>query len=176
MLRSYLRLVLFTAGLLFGVQIPGFVSDYGKRVEAHLLESQQAIRGYTATAQQFFKGDVQALVQHYRESDDPVFRSDADTISTLLGRSQALQREWLAMQGPWYARTLHVAVAADADIRRETWNGYTWQVLLAPEVIAWGIVCALLLALLIESFFLTLGWVVNGGRRKAGPKPERDWR
>ena len=47
---------------------------------------------------------MQALVQHYRESDDPVFRSDADTISNLLGRSRALQREWLAMQGPWYAK------------------------------------------------------------------------
>lgn len=174
MLRSYLRLVLFTAGLLFGVQIPGFISDYGKRVEAHLLEAQQSVRGYNATAQQFFKGDVQALIQHYRNSDDPVFRSDADTINTLLTRTQALQREWLAMQGPWYARAIHVAVAADADIRSETWNGYTWQVLLAPDVIAWGIICALLLALLIESFFLMINWVATGGRRKH--RLERDWR
>ncbi|MCD5970183.1 MULTISPECIES: DUF2937 family protein [Pseudomonas] len=174
MLRSYLRLVLFTAGLLFGVQIPGFISDYGKRVEAHLLEAQQSVRGYNATAQQFFKGDVQALIQHYRNSEDPVFRSDADTINTLLTRTQVLEREWLAMQGPWYARAIHVAVAADADIRSETWNGYTWQVLLAPDVIAWGIVSALLLAFLIESFFLMINWVVNGGRRKH--RPERDWR
>ena len=174
MLRSYLRLVLFTAGLLFGVQVPGFIADYSKRVEAHLIEAQQSIKGYNATAQQFFKGDVQALIQHYRESEDPVFRSDADSINTLLTRAQVLQREWLAMQGPWYNRALHVAIAADSDIRKETWNGYTWQVLLAPEVIAWGIVCALLLALLVESFFLMIGWVVNGGRRK--PKLERDWR
>ncbi|MCQ3002681.1 DUF2937 family protein [Pseudomonas syringae] len=174
MLRSYLRLVLFTSGLLFGVQIPGFISDYGKRVEAHLLEAQQSVRGYNATAQQFFKGDVQALIQHYRNSEDPVFRSDADTINTLLTRTQVLEREWLAMQGPWYARAIHVAVAADADIRSETWNGYTWQVLLAPDVIAWGIVSALLLAFLIESFFLMINWVVNGGRRKH--RPERDWR
>lgn len=41
MLRSYLRLVLFTAGLLIGVQIPGFISDYSKRVEAHLIEAQK---------------------------------------------------------------------------------------------------------------------------------------
>ncbi|MCQ2997555.1 DUF2937 family protein [Pseudomonas syringae] len=174
MLRSYLRLVLFTSGLLFGVQIPGFISDYGKRVEAHLLEAQQSVRGYNATAQQFFKGDVQALIQHYRNSEDPVFRSDADTINTLLTRTQVLEREWLAMQGPWYARAIHVAVAANADIRSETWNGYTWQVLLAPDVIAWGIVSALLLAFLIESFFLMINWVVNGGRRKH--RPERDWR
>lgn len=174
MLRSYLRLVLFTAGLLVGVQIPGFVSDYHKRVEAHLIEAQQSVKGYNATAAQFFKGDLQALVQHYRNSEDPVFRSDADSINALLTRTQVLEREWLAMQGPWYVKALHVAVAADADIRRETWNGYTWQVLLAPDVIAWGIISALVLALLIESLGLLLGWVVNGGRRK--PQLERNWR
>ncbi|AHF68791.1 MULTISPECIES: DUF2937 family protein [Pseudomonas] len=174
MLRSYLRLVLFTTGLLVGVQVPGFISDYSKRVEAHLIEAQQAIKGYNATAQQFFKGDIQALIQHYRNSEDPVFRSDADNISTLLTRTHVLERQWLGLQGAWYSRAWYVATSADADIRRETFNGYTWQVLLAPEVIAWGIISALLLALLIESFFLLLGWVVTGGRRK--PKMNREWR
>ena len=174
MLRSYLRLVLFTAGLLLGVQVPGFISDYSKRVEAHLIEAQQAIKGFNLTAQQFFKGDIQALIQHYRNSEDPVFRQDANNIETLLTRTHVLERQWLGLQGPWYARAWRVATAADPDIRRETYEGYTWQVLLAPEVIAWGIVCALLLALLIETLFLTLAWVVNGGRRK--PQLERDWR
>lgn len=162
MLRSYLRLVLFTAGLLIGVQIPGFISDYSKRVEAHLLEAQQGIRGYSETAQRFFNGDVQALIQHYRSSDDPVFRSDANNISNLLTRAQTLDREWLALQGPWYARAWHVLTAADADIRLETWNGYTWQVLLSPQVIGWGLVCALLFSLVIESLVLLIDWVFVG--------------
>ncbi len=35
MFRSYLRLVLFTLGLLLGVQVPGFIDDYaGVRVSA----------------------------------------------------------------------------------------------------------------------------------------------
>jgi len=173
MLRSYLRLVLFSAGLLFGVQIPGFISDYSKRVEAHLIEAQQGLKGYNDTAQRFFQGDLKALVQHYRDSNDPVFRSDADSVNNLLTRSQMLDREWLALQGPWYAKAWHVATAADADIRRETFNSYTWQVLLAPEVIAWGIVCALVLALVIESFLLLIGWVINGGRRKPVLNRER---
>ncbi|MDY7561212.1 DUF2937 family protein [Pseudomonas sp. 10B1] len=173
MLRSYLRLVLFTAGLLMGVQIPGFISDYTKRVEAHLIEAQQGLKGYTDTAQHFFNGDLQALVAHYRASDDPVFRSDADSLNQLLMRNQALDQEWQAMQAPWYARAWHVATSANPDIRRETFKAYTYQVLLVPEVIAWGIVCALLLALVVESFFLLIGWVIFGGRRKT-PVLERD--
>ncbi|WP_346829515.1 DUF2937 family protein [Pseudomonas abietaniphila] len=174
MLRSYLRLVLFTAGLLIGVQIPGFISDYTKRVEAHLIEAQKSLGGYNDTAQRFFKGDVQALIQHYRSSDDPVFRTDADNINNLLTRTQTLDREWLALQGPWYMRAYHVLTAADPDIRKETWNGYSWQVLLSPEVIGWGLVCALLFSLVIESFVLLIDWVFVG-RHHVRPI-NRDWR
>jgi len=173
MLRSYLRLVLFTAGLLIGVQIPGFISDYSKRVEAHLIEAQKSLGGYNDTAQRFFKGDVQALIQHYRSSDDPVFRTDADNINKLLTRTQTLDREWLALQGPWYMRAYHVLTAADPDIRKETWNGYSWQVLLSPEVIGWGLVCALLFSLVIESFVLFIDWVFVG--RHHVRKVNRDW-
>ena len=173
MLRSYLRLVLFTAGLLIGVQIPGFISDYTKRVEAHLIEAQKSLGGYNDTAQRFFKGDVQALIQHYRSSDDPVFRTDADNINNLLTRTQTLDREWLALQGPWYMRAYHVLTAADPDIRKETWNGYSWQVLLSPEVIGWGLVCALLFSLVIESLVLFIDWVFVG--RHHVRKVNRDW-
>ena len=174
MLRSYLRLVLFTAGLLIGVQIPGFISDYTKRVEAHMLEAQQSLRGYNETALRFFNGDVQALIQHYRTSDDPVFRTDADNISNLLTRNQTLDREWLALQGPWYSRAWHVLTAADTAIRNETWNGYTWQVLLSPEVIGWGLLCALLFSLVIESIVVFIDWVFVG-RHHVRPVG-RDWR
>ncbi|MCF8973684.1 DUF2937 family protein, partial [Pseudomonas edaphica] len=138
MLLSYLRLVLFAIGLLVGVQVPGFINDYAKRVEAHLIEAQTGLRGFDATAQQFFNGDLQALVAHYRASDDPVFRSDANSLGTLLDRQVALDKQFQAMQGPWYIRVLQVAVAADPDIRLETWNGYSYQILLTPEAMGWG--------------------------------------
>ena len=96
MLLSYLRLVLFAAGLLIGVQVPGFISDYAKRVEAHLIESQHSLQGFQGTAQQFFKGDMNALVAHYRASDDPVFRSDAESLSGLLSRQLALDKQYQA--------------------------------------------------------------------------------
>ena len=80
MLRSYLRLMLFTCGLLLGVQVPGLINDYSQRVQAHLLESREGLKGFQQTAQRFFNGDLDALVRHYRASDDPVFNSDANSI------------------------------------------------------------------------------------------------
>ena len=174
MLLSYLRLVLFAAGLLIGVQVPGFINDYAKRVEAHLIEAQQAMKGFKATAQQFFNGDVQALIQHYRNSQDPVFRSDADSVNNLITRAQILDREWQALQGPWYAKAWHVFTAANPEIRMETWNGYSWQVLLTPEVIGWGLMGALLLSLVIESIVVFIDWLAVGRRHKRAVNP--DWR
>ena len=111
MLLSYLRLVLFAAGLLVGVQVPGFINDYAKRVEAHLIEAQAGLSGFQNTANQFFKGDMQALVAHYRASEDPIFRSDADSLGNLLTRQVALDKQFQAMQGPWYIRFLQVVVS-----------------------------------------------------------------
>ncbi|KIK86165.1 DUF2937 family protein [Pseudomonas koreensis] len=174
MLLSYLRLVLFAAGLLIGVQVPGFINDYAKRVEAHLIEAQTALRGFQGTAEQFFKGDLQALVAHYRASDDPVFRSDADSLSTLLIRQTALDKQFQAMQGPWYIRFLQVVLAADPDIRKETWNGYSYQILLTPEAMIWGMSGALLLSFGIECLIRLIDWVVLGGRRLRQSRPIED--
>ncbi|EJZ57062.1 MULTISPECIES: DUF2937 family protein [Pseudomonas] len=174
MLLSYLRLVLFAAGLLIGVQVPGFINDYAKRVEAHLIEAQTGLRGFQGTAEQFFKGDLQALVAHYRASDDPVFRSDADSLSTLLDRQLALDKQFQAMQGPWYIRFLQVVLAADPDIRKETWNGYSYQILLTPEAMIWGMSGALLLSFGIECLIRLIDWVVLGGRRLRQSRPIED--
>lgn len=174
MLLSYLRLVLFAAGLLIGVQVPGFINDYAKRVEAHLIEAQTGLRGFQGTSEQFFKGDIQALVAHYRASEDPVFRSDADSLSTLLNRQIALDKQFQAMQGPWYIRFLQVVLAADPDIRKETWNGYSYQILLTPEAMIWGMSGALLLSFGIECLFRLIDWVVLGGRRLRQSRPIED--
>ena len=174
MLLSYLRLVLFAAGLLIGVQVPGFINDYAKRVEAHLIEAQTGLRGFQGTAEQFFKGDIQALVAHYRASEDPVFRSDADSLSTLLNRQIALDKQFQAMQGPWYIRFLQVVLAADPDIRKETWNGYSYQILLTPEAMIWGMSGALLLSFGIECLFRLIDWVVLGGKRLRQSRPIED--
>mgnify|MGYP006213999759 CR=1 FL=1 len=43
MLLSYLRLVLFAAGLLIGVQVPGFINDYAKRNQILTLDDRTEV-------------------------------------------------------------------------------------------------------------------------------------
>ena len=134
MLRSYIRLLLFTLALLVGVQIPGFMLDYEQRVDAHRLESDQALSGFRRTAQQYFEGNLDGLLAHYRASEDPVFRSDADSLGVLLRRNALFNEEWQALQGPWYQRA--------------------WHILVRPN--SWGIGLGLALAITVETLALWL--------------------
>ena len=174
MFRSYLRLALFALGLLVGVQVPGFIDDYSKRVDAHRLEAESGLKGFRETAQRFFKGDLVALVGHYQASADPVMRSDAKSLGTLVERSAFLEREAKAMQGPWYAQVWHLSTAADHQLLEETFTAYRYQVLLAPEAIAWGIACAMLLAWLLESLALLVGMLLGVGHSQK--VQQRHWR
>ena len=164
MLRSYLRLVLFAFGLLVGVQVPGVILDYTQRVEAHLIEARESLSGFNDTAARFFNGDLQALIQHYRSSSDPVFQNDAASIDNLQRRHDLLDHEWQVMQGPWYQRAWHVLVAADPALRDETLKGYSYQVVLTPEAIGWGLALALFIAWGIEILFVLINMLATGGK------------
>ncbi|MCQ4259499.1 DUF2937 family protein [Stutzerimonas stutzeri] len=176
MFRSYLRLTLFALGLLIGIQVPGFIQAYANHVEARRLETQQGLTGFQETAGRFFSGDLNALVAHYRASEDPVIQSDARSVSALVERARLLDREWRIMQGPWYAQAWHVLIGADQSMRAQVWSSYRFQVLLAPEAIAWGLCCALLLAWIIESIIVLLSQALfpqryRKRRRIAKPLP-----
>ncbi|WXL27842.1 DUF2937 family protein [Ectopseudomonas mendocina] len=174
MFISYLRMVLFALGLLVGIQVPGFIDDYQKRVEAQLLESEKGLEGFRKTAKRFFKGDLVALVGHYAQSADPVMRSDAASLSELVDRVTFLKRESIAMHGPWYSQTWHLIINADQELMSETLKAYRYQVLFAPEVIAWGLAGALLLALLVEGGLLMIVALLGQGTTRR--TQQKHWR
>ncbi|MFY1033045.1 DUF2937 family protein, partial [Pseudomonas asiatica] len=98
---------------------------------------------------------------------DPVFNSDANSIESLMIRNELLENEWQALQAPWAQRTWHVLVQADPQLREETLNGYSYQILLVPEAVGWGLGAGFVLAFVVESLLLAIGWVILGGRRGA---------
>ena len=167
MLLGYLRLVLFALGLLIGVQVPGFMDDYAKRVDAHRIEARQGLEGFQRTASRYFNGDLDALVVHYRENPDPIIRNDADSVEVLVRRSRALDFEWGVLQGPWYARTWHMLTRADQAMLQETYSAYTYQILLTPSAIVWAVACGFIFSFLVEGLVLLLASLFSIGRRPA---------
>ncbi|MFV3304218.1 DUF2937 family protein [Pseudomonas sp. NY15181] len=173
MLRSYIRMVLFALGLMVAVQVPGFIKDYGQRIDAHRIEAAQALQGFKDTSGQFFKGDLNALVAHYRGSADPIFQRDADNIEHLLRRTQLFENEWKALQGGWAQRAWHMVTAPNAELLQETYANYRYQVVLEPEAIAWGLAGGLLLAWIAEVLMASVVALVGLGDNRHASR--RHW-
>jgi hypothetical protein len=150
MLRGYLRLVAFAVGLLVGVQAPGFVDQYAKRVSAHYTEAQHNFAGFQEAANQYFNGDVSALVAHHLASSDAVFKGEAKTIGDLFARIRALSAELAALNGSSVARLIHIIVNPNRDIFQETVAAYSYTVPLSPDAIAYGVITGLVSSLAVE--------------------------
>ena len=171
MFRGYLRLVVFALGLLVGVQGPAFVDQYAKRVSAHYLEVKQNFAGFQQAADQYFGGDVNALVTHHLQSPDKVFRGEAKTIGDLFERIKALAAEMDALKGSTFARLIHIIVNPNREILQETVAAYSYTVPLSPEAISYGVITGLLLALAAELMFAGLAGLavmLRFGRRSKG--------
>ncbi|PXF29093.1 hypothetical protein WH50_22715 [Pokkaliibacter plantistimulans] len=170
MFRDYLRLMVFAVGLLLGVQVPGLIDQYQKRVDAHLQEAGQNLQAFQLTADKYFKGDLQALIQHYADSDDPVFQADSVSVRAVYQRYQVFTAEQRALQQPWYGVTWHMLVAANRSLLQETLNQYSYTVPLTPSAIGWGVAVGFLASFLIELFVLLLARIVGIGpfSRRAG--------
>jgi hypothetical protein len=165
MIVDYLRLILFAVGLLAGVQTPGFIDQYAKRVSAHQIEVATDFRGFQQTADTYFGGSVEALIAHHAASPDPPFQQEGRAIRAMYDRLTALTAELAALRGPLIAQIVHVALRPNREILAETRTGYTYTVPLNPAAILCGVVAGALLALCVEALCRGIWSLV----RPAGP-------
>ncbi|MBN24712.1 MAG: hypothetical protein CL578_06650 [Alteromonadaceae bacterium] len=151
-IREYLRLAVFAMGLLSGVQIPAFIDQYQKRVDAHLLEARQNLAGFKQTAERYFEGDMTALIHHYRSSPDAVFQQDAKNVQLIYERTTLLQNQWDNLNSGVVERAYYVARHYNPQLLQETINQYSYTVPLEPVALGWGICIALLFAAVFDIF------------------------
>jgi hypothetical protein len=163
MFRGYLRLVVFAVGLLVGVQVPGFIDQYSKRVNAHYLEAEKNFSFFQQTADRYFEGNIASLIDHYDASEDPVFQDDAESVQGIFSRVKMLSAEAAAMSQQWYKRAAHVLLSPNQELLEETFSEYSYTVPLAPEAIAWGVSVGLSVALLLEALLLALAGSMRFG-------------
>jgi len=165
MLANYLRLIAFAFGLLIGVQVPGFVDQYVKRVSAHQIEVSRNFAGFQDTANQYFGGNVEALIAHHAASDDPPFRDEGHTIQAMYQRLKDFTAELAALQGSLIRQIFHVALRPNREIFSETRTEYSYTVPLNLPAIATGIIIAVVLAALVEALLLGLLRLLRPRRR-----------
>ena len=147
---SYLRLMTFIFGVLVGVQVPHFVDQYGKALQSHAIESQQALDEFQQEADRYFNGDIEQLIAYYRESDDQVFSEGGDSIDAIYQRNQQLQQALSNYQQSLRSAYWQTFVGPQTDIRSEVVTSYTYAIQLTPHAMAVGLILGFLVAVIME--------------------------
>ena len=61
----YFLILIACISILLGIQIPSFVDQYEKRLDAHFLEVTNNLRGYQEIAEKFFNGSITELIKKH---------------------------------------------------------------------------------------------------------------
>ena len=173
-LIDYFRLITFFAGALLGVQFPGYVDQYGQNLAARHAESALTLQEFRRDAERHFDGDLQALIDHYRRSGDPVVTDGGESISSIYQRFQRLDAALTAFRESQWAAWWQAFVQPIPDVRDQVMEEFSYTVRLAPEAIGIGLLLGLILAGMVES--LTRGTCtlcLRALRGKPGYHPSR---
>lgn len=165
-LYRYLLIFLACLGLLAGIQVPSFLDQYEKRLDAHLLEVQTDLKGYQEIADRDFGGSMESLIRRHRESTDMVFRDEAEPIEKMYLRLLHFQdqRQGLAAQLP--GKVWYLLRYGDHELLRETWERYSYTIPLDSIAIYAGFAAAALAVILTE-FLAGLALLLTGRRRRS---------
>ena len=165
-LQHYLSMIIFTAGFALGVQIPNFVDQYGKRVDAHLIEASNMFAGYQALADVRQGGDINALILKHESSDDLTFRAEALLIRDLRSNIRQYRAEIIALNRDLWKGISHIVLNGSPSLRQETIENYSVNLPLNFDALTYGFIIAILLCVIWEFLLMILGALFGIPRRR----------
>jgi len=152
-IHHYASMLIFTAALMFGVQVPNFVDQYVKRMEAHLNESRIQFDEYLKIAKGISGGTIEDLISKHEQSLDPTFRAEAEPLRKIVQRKKFYEAEIDALQGSFWSKAAHILTSSDSEILKDTYNSYTANLPLNTDAAICGLSFGLLASLVLESFW-----------------------
>ena len=165
---DYLRLLLFMAAVLVGIQLPGFIQQYENSLQAHLAEAKLSLQPFVRDAQIHTGGSLAALIERYQQNPDLAVRAGGGNIATLAQRVSYLENLLSELAGQPWQRAWYSLVSPDPALFAEVRQQYDYQVPLNLAAIGWGLVFGLLVMLLLD-LLLGLLWLI--GRLLRGINP-----
>lgn len=167
-IHHYISMLIFTAALMVGVQLPNFVDQYVKRMEAHLNEAQIQFDEYLKIARLSPGGSIETLIKKHENSLDSTFRAEAEPLKKSIQRKKFYEEELKALQGSFWSQSWHVLTAADREILKDTYVSYTANVPLNINAAICGLGFGLISSLFLELFWSAFLRIFT--RKKKTPK------
>lgn len=149
-LYRYLMIVVACISLLIGLQIPNFVDQYQKRVDAHLREVTINLQPFQEIANKYFSGDIGKLIELHRNSGVKPFQEEGAAIEKMVARKLRFEADMAALQASLPMKALNILLHGDREMIDEALGQYTYNVPLNQDALAFGAIVAIVILLLVE--------------------------
>jgi len=169
-IHHYISMLIFTAAVMLGVQIPNFVDQYSKRLDAHAKEVNVSFDEYLKIAKKYGTGSIEALIKKHEGSPDLTFQAEAEPIRQNYMRKKRFDAELKALEAPFLSKAFHILVNSDREILLDTWVNYSANVPLNSLAAICGLAFGLAASLLLELFW-SLFWKLFRRERRVTPSP-----
>ena len=155
-LYRYLIVILACIALLAGLQVPNFVDQYQKRLDAHLREVMVNLQPFQEIANKYFGGDMNKLIELHRASAEKPFQEEGAAIEKMVARKLRFETEMAALKVSLPMRALHVLLNGDSEILGEAKTQYSYAVPMSQDALVFGAIFTLVVLLLAELLFALL--------------------
>jgi hypothetical protein len=137
-LYRYLMIIVACISLLLGLQIPNFVDQYQKRVDAHLREVTVNLQPFQDIAIKYFDGDMNKLIELHRASSEKPFQEEGLAIEKMLARKLRFEADLAAL---------------NTSLPLKALAQYSYAVPLNQDALVFGACVAITILLLVELLF-----------------------
>lgn len=149
-LYRYLMIIVACAALLLGLQVPNFVDQYQKRVDAHLREVTVNLKPFQAIADKYFAGDIDKLIALHRNSSEKPFQEEGSALEQMVQRKLRFEADMAALNTSLPMKAFRVMFDGDQEIIDETLGQFSYNVPMNQDALLFGAGFALSLLLVLE--------------------------
>jgi hypothetical protein len=106
------------------------------------------------------------LINHYKSSDDAVFKNDATNILFISNRVSHLKSEQRALEKLALMTTTHVLFFHDSKVFQQTLTQYSYIILINPQALIWGLSSGFLMASFFDLLFYAAGYFLRLSKKR----------
>jgi hypothetical protein len=163
LILGFLDRILFTLGVLVFMQLPHFVDQYTHRLGGYTRAAQEQLEQYRDIAQTNFNGDMDALIDDFRSSNNMAVAQTGQQVERMRSRAAQLQEGLEILESRSLGRKLvYLAAYLEPRMARDSLRAFKPGLPLTPEALVSGLAGGVFTALLLQSLIRLPGWFFAG--------------
>jgi len=158
-LYRYMIVAIACIAMLLGLQIPNFVDQYQKRLDAHLREVTTNLQPFQDIANKYLSGDLTKLIEMNIKSDAKPLQEEGLAIEKMAGRKFRFEIEMAALQTNLPMKALHIWLNGDQEILEEAKSHFSYAVPIDRDALVVGAIMTIAILVIAEILFALVRFV-----------------